>query len=199
MRTFLFIVLLDIGGSAAAQDAQTILHLLDYIGVDYPEAVENGKVKNEDEYKEMLEFTAQVAQRIAGLPENPAKTGLTSAARGLEKLVRDKAAPPAVAEASRILRLALVSAYKLRIAPRGAPPLGAAPALYARYCAGCHGAQGRGDGPAGKGLEPAPSSFHDHERLAQRSVYGLYNTISLGVEGTSMVAFTQLSEDQRWA
>ena len=26
--------------------AQTIVHLLDYIGVDYQEAVENGKVKN---------------------------------------------------------------------------------------------------------------------------------------------------------
>lgn len=29
--------------------AQTILHLFDYTGVDYPEAVEGGKVRNEDE------------------------------------------------------------------------------------------------------------------------------------------------------
>ena len=58
---------------------------------------------------------------------------------------------------------------------------------------------GRGDGPAAKGLEPAPSDFHDAERMAQRSVYGLYNTITLGVAGTSMSAFGRLGEAERWA
>ena len=40
-----------VSGPAIAQDnaAQTILHLLDYVGVDYPEAVDGGKAKNEDE------------------------------------------------------------------------------------------------------------------------------------------------------
>jgi mono/diheme cytochrome c family protein len=28
--------------------------------------------------------------------------------------------------------------------------------LYQRYCASCHGAEGRGDGPAAAALEPAP-------------------------------------------
>jgi hypothetical protein len=37
------------GTPAAAAEAQTILHLLDYVGVDYPEAVADGKVKNEDD------------------------------------------------------------------------------------------------------------------------------------------------------
>lgn len=41
--------------AAPAQDAQTILHLLDYVGVDYPEAVADGKIRNADEYKEMQE------------------------------------------------------------------------------------------------------------------------------------------------
>ena len=35
--------------------------------------------------------------------------------------------------------------------------------------------------------------------MAQRSVYGLYNTITLGVDGTSMAAFEQLGGDERWA
>ena len=62
----------------------------------------------------------------------------------------------------------------------------------------CHGAQGDGKGPAAAGLDPAPSNFTDRARAAERSVYGLYNTISLGVEGTSMPAFTQLDAEQRW-
>ena len=67
-----------LGGTAAA-DEQTILHLLDYVGVDYPEAVADGKVKNGDEYKEMLEFTAQAAAQIRDLPANPRRDALGAA------------------------------------------------------------------------------------------------------------------------
>jgi len=182
-----------------AQNAQTILHLLDYIGVDYPEAVENGKVKSEDEYKEMLEFTGKVSEQLKSLPENAAKASLLAAAHSLDSQVRDKAAPPAVADASSTLRWAIVRAYNLKLAPRSAPDLATGAKLYTQNCASCHGAEGRGDGPVAKGLEPAPSNFHDLERMAQRSAYGLYNTITLGVEGTSMASFKQLSEQERWA
>lgn len=68
----LFAILLVLGfvASAGAQDAQTILHLLDYIGVDYAEAVGAGKVKNEEEYREMLEFTGKVSEHLAAMPAN---------------------------------------------------------------------------------------------------------------------------------
>jgi high-affinity iron transporter len=144
----------------------------------------------------MQEFSAQVTARLQALPES---TALVRESQTLAQLVADKAAPPEVAAASAKLRWAIVDAYRLRLAPRGAPPLERAPALYAQHCAACHGAGGGGDGPAAKGLEPAPSDFHDLPRMAQRSVYGLYNTITLGVAGTSMVSFEQLSEDERWA
>lgn len=194
-----FILALALAAPACAQEAQTILHLLDYIGVDYPEAIQDGTIKNEDEYKEMLEFTTQVTERLKALPDNPRKAGLVADAQGLAQLVKEKARSPAVAAASGKLRWAIVDAYKLRLAPRAAPPLPRAKALYAQHCAACHGAQGRGDGPAAKGLEPPPSNFHDLDRMAQRSAYGLYNTITLGVEGTSMASFKQLPEDERWA
>jgi mono/diheme cytochrome c family protein len=32
-------------------------------------------------------------------------------------------------------------------------------ALYSQSCAGCHGAKGQGDGPAGKYLKPPPTDF----------------------------------------
>jgi high-affinity iron transporter len=97
------------------------------------------------------------------------------------------------------LRTAIVAAYRLRLAPRGAPDLARGRALYAQECAGCHGSDGRGDGPAAKGLEPAPANFHDLPRMAQRSAYALYSTITLGVAGTSMASFPTLSEADRWA
>jgi len=185
---------------AFAQDgAQQIVHLLDYVGVDYAGAVEDGKVKSADEYREMLEFAAQAQERMRALPENPARKSLLEGAAALARLVEGKAPAPAVAAASAKLRWSLIGAYGLRVAPRRAPDLARGKALYAANCAACHGAEGRGDGPAGKGLEPRPANFHDAARMSERSLYGLYNAIALGVSGTSMAPFAQFGEEDRWA
>jgi high-affinity iron transporter len=71
--------------------------------------------------------------------------------------------------------------------------------LFDAQCAACHGAQGRGDGPAARGMNPAPSNFHDTARMDKRSIHGLYNTVTLGVGDTPMRAFSELSEADRWA
>ncbi len=198
----LFLVLLGCSLAAAQPapgDAPLVLHLLDYIGVDYPEAVAEGKVKSEDEYREMLEFTAQVRAQIAALAANPHQASLAAQAAALAKLVQSKAEATVVATAAAKLRWALIGAYGIEVAPRRIPDLAQAPGLYRQHCAACHGAEGRGDGPGARGLEPPPSNFHDAARMAQRSAYGLYNTITLGVAGTAMAPFGQLSEDERWS
>jgi high-affinity iron transporter len=185
---------------AFAQDrAQTVLHLLDYVGVDYGGAVEGGSVKSADEYKEMVEFTAQALEGIRTLPENPARAALATDATSLAKLVADKVDATSVAQAAARLRWALIGAYKLQVAPRRAPDLARGATLYATNCATCHGALGRGDGPAAKGLDPAPANFQDAARMANRSLYGIYSTITLGVTGTSMAAYRRFSEEDRWA
>ncbi len=183
----------------AAEPAQTVLHLLDYIAVDYAEAVENGKIKNADEYKEMREFAAQVQVSIKSLPANAGRGELLSEAAALATHIGTKASPAEVAAQATALRWALIRTYNLQIAPKVAPDLKVGASLYQNQCAACHGAQGHGDGVAGGRLDPAPSNFHDVERMAQRSVYGLYNTITLGVAGTGMASYRQLSEADRWA
>ena len=74
---------------AAAQNAevQTTWRLLDYVAVDYREAVRDGRIVNDGEYKEMAEFTASVRQRLAALPEKPAKAKLVAGAAALQAAV----------------------------------------------------------------------------------------------------------------
>jgi high-affinity iron transporter len=183
----------------AADDAAMVVHLLDYVAVDYGGAVQDGKIVSADEYKEMQEFSAQILARMQALPPNASRESLADDARKLGTLIGARASVATVADAANRLRWSLIAAYKIQVAPRLAPSLAKAQALYAQHCAACHGATGHGDGPAAKGLDPAPADFHDAERMASRSTYGLYNTISLGVQGTSMSAYAQLSEDERWA
>ena len=72
-------------------------------------------------------------------------------------------------------------------------------ALFLEYCSVCHGDAGAGDGPAGIGLEPPPANLRDAARLDRLSLYDLYNTLGLGIEGTDMPAFAdQLDDRQRW-
>ena len=191
--------LLPAAAQAPQERAQTVIHMLDYVGVDYPEFVRDGKVLDEPEYQEQKEFASQSAQLIAQLPPLPEQPALLATARELLARIEARADGAEVAALARGLSADLVRAYQLATAPRKAPDLQRAAALFQAQCASCHGGGGRGDGPAAQGMEPAPSNFHDDARMQQRSIYGLYNTITLGVGGTPMRAFSELPEADRWA
>ncbi len=71
--------------------------------------------------------------------------------------------------------------------------------LYQASCAGCHGPQGKGDGPQAASLAPAPLDLTGQEAMSQLSQQNLYDTIANG-KGSSMPAFaSNLSQDQTWA
>jgi high-affinity iron transporter len=199
-RCLLLTLIFLLSAAAHASDAaQTIVHMLDYVSVDYPEFVKDGKVLDQAEYKEQQEFAGQVIALFGKLAAGPRREQLVTNANALKSAIDAKAPGAGVSRLATDLRWQVIDAYKLVVAPKRAPDMKRGAALFAAQCAACHGATGRGDGPAGKGLEPAPSNFHDAERMAQRSLYGLYSTISLGVAGTSMQGYPQLSEEERWA
>jgi mono/diheme cytochrome c family protein len=52
--------------------------------------------------------------------------------------------------------------------------------LYARYCTGCHGPQGRGDGPNAASLPVPPARHASKETMSARSDDALYDTIAGG-------------------
>ena len=194
-----FTVPVQAASDDATRTAQTIAHMLDYVGVDYPEFVRDGKVLDEAEYQEQLEFSVQVSEQLRKLPDHPAKAGLLRQAETLRSHIDARAPGAEVSGLAGELRQGVIGAYQIAIAPKRAPNLRGAARLYASQCASCHGVEGKGNGILAKGMEPAPSDFHDLARMGQRSVYGLFSTISLGVTGTPMTGFTQLSEEDRWA
>ncbi len=182
----------------AEREARALVHMLDYIAVDYPATVRDGRVINEPEYAEQVEFAGVVAARVAGLPPGGARDALAADARALEAAIRARAPGEEVAAIARRMRERLVRAYGVTLAPRTAPDLARAARAYSGTCAACHGMEGRGDGPAARGLEPPPTDFTDRERALVRSVFGLYNTITLGVADTPMRGFAELPEEERW-
>ncbi len=69
--------------------------------------------------------------------------------------------------------------------------------IYQQNCVSCHGEQGKGDGPAGKGLPTPPADFTDAAHATFYSEEGRKQIIRKGVEGTVMVAWENtLSENE---
>jgi high-affinity iron transporter len=202
LRLLMFAAVLGAAPAIAAtpaEEVQTSWRLLDYIAVDYPEAVRDRKVVNAAEYQEMNEFSASVVERLAALPAKPARAGLLRDAEGLQQAIESKADKSDIAERARSLGSALLAAYPVPLAPASVPDLARGAALYAQNCASCHGAKGEGPAGAFAKLEPPPIAFADRERARDRSLFGLYQVISQGLEGTAMQSFASLPEEDRWA
>lgn len=185
--------------AATAEGAPQALHLLDYIGADYPATVEAGKVIDESEYREQLEFLGVLQGLVAELPQRPERAALVKGVDELLAAVTVHQDGPTVARQARQLGAQLAVAYEVSQAPAITPdPTRGAP-LYAQHCSVCHGTAGAGDGPASVGMTPPPANLRDGVRLDRLSLYAIYNTLGLGVEGTDMPSFAdQLDDRQRW-
>jgi high-affinity iron transporter len=199
MKRFILTIFLLFSPLAFAGQSQQLLQLLDYVGVDYAEAVADGKVVNAGEYEEMVEFSGAITSAIETLPWSDAKAALQQEAAALKVAIETKRAPVDIAAMTGTMRGRIMNSYQVVAVPAQQPDFALAKELYAANCAACHGAAGMGDGPAAKGLEPTPTNFLDKERASQRSLFGLYNTITLGVSETAMRPFGQLSDHERWS
>jgi len=72
-------------------------------------------------------------------------------------------------------------------------------AVFTDQCASCHGAEGKGDGPAARFLSPKPSDFTagDWKYAAGGTVDAVVGVILNGVDDTGMTPFEgQLSDDE---
>jgi len=181
----------------ADKTVASILHILDYVSVDYPGVIKDGKIINAEEYKEQSEFAGRLTSLVKQLPPSGQLTTLKDV-RAVQVAIAQHKPGEEVTVLCNDIAQRLIMAFNVKIAPRTAPALAQAKPLFQENCSACHGQQGFGDGPNAASLSPKPANFHDRERQQHRSVYSLYNTISLGVAGTAMPAFTQLTNEQRW-
>lgn len=177
-----------------------IVQLAEYVGVDYVAAVGNGEILDPDEYQEMTEFSHVIIEQAGQLSGQANEFDTVKAqAKALHTAIANKASVADVRAASSALRESLLTFMPQLSLPTSLLPVEQTKALFATNCSMCHGPSGQGDGPLAKNLSPEPTNFTDEERATNRSLMGLFDAVSNGIDDTPMVAFTQFNEQQRWS
>jgi high-affinity iron transporter len=182
-------------------EVRMVINLMDYIAKDYVMAVKDGEVINAFEFDEMNEFASNASvycQKLQDEGHVPATLQLDLEFERLASLIRDKSQPKEVGAQADRIRDAIIALDLVPLTPNAWPNRTKGAAIFSEACASCHGITGKGDGPAGKGLTPAPTNFHDRTLIDGISALQAFNTITLGIEGTSMRAFSELTPDEIW-
>ncbi len=199
------ILLTLLGLSSTALRAQSpiesspraIVHLLDYLAADYGGAVRDGKVIEQFEYNEQIEF-ADLVLKIAGGLDSTDYHPVVERAKNLQRLIHSKADAEKVSEMALSIKSDVLKISKLNMSPESWPNFENAKSIFQAQCISCHGSEGRGDGPAAKGLEPAPRNFHDGEYMQALNAFHNFNVIRLGIPGTGMAAYPHLKDRDIW-
>lgn len=71
--------------------------------------------------------------------------------------------------------------------------------LYATNCAMCHGQEGKGDGPAGQGLNPRPRNLVEGKWTQGEGVIAHFKVLTNGIPNTSMASYAHFKPADRWA
>lgn len=196
--TFLLLLLVT-SLSFASSTEKRILSLVDYIGGDYQNAVNKGEVINDDEYNEMLEFSAETKELFKTLKLSDGdKANIESEVNELSTLILSKSSVRNVEEVANKIKDNIITSYQIVPHPESMPSLEGGKELYDTNCSSCHGLNGAGDGNLAQGLNPPPANLIDPDFYSGLSPFKVHNTTSFGIAGTAMPAFPQLTNDEKW-
>jgi high-affinity iron transporter len=178
---------------------RALVHLLEYLAKDYAGAVQNGKVISASEYDEQKEFAGYISEGVANLKQEDSQyTPIETQVINLKNLVDTKASADKVATLALSVRAEVLKISKIPIAPAHWPSLKNGQRVFESQCTVCHGVTGHGDGPAGAGLDPAPRDFFDASAMDAMTAFHIFNVTKLGIPGTGMVAFSNLTQEEGW-
>ncbi len=183
-----------------AEEIDRVLSLVDYIGGDYSNAVRDGEIINEFEYKEMVDFSSAIVNLWEELQEENTDTIDFSEKFGrMKSLVVSRGSVSEVKALADEMKERIIAVYGIRTYPQQTPNYGNGKDVYQARCASCHGFSGMGDGPLAKALNPPATDFTDAEVNSGLSPFKVFNTVTFGIEGTAMASFDALlDEKQKW-
>jgi high-affinity iron transporter len=168
---------------------------------EYRVGIVDGEVVSPAEIEEARLFLQESRRSATALPAN-LRDDVIAQIDSVILLVDRTAEPDSVDTRVRVLTRTISTELGITLdeLPVVAPSLARGAQVYQANCATCHGASGKGDGPAARGLDPQPTNLTDASTLKDQSPLDYYRRITIGVVGTAMPSFElRLPAEDRWA
>jgi high-affinity iron transporter len=184
-------------GAQQEHPTQRVANIVSVAVEEYGKGVdEKGRLTSRDEYDETVGFLRDARAAMSRLPSDR----VAAASPLLDSIilaVTAKRPPTALNALAARFSASLGSEAALELP---AKPLDAAAGekLFAASCASCHGPRGMGDGPAAAAINPKPPAIGSAAVMADVTPAMMFRKISVGVTGTAMPPFAQLTAEQRW-
>jgi high-affinity iron transporter len=193
-------VALGVPRALAAQEAPA-KRLANVVGVavdEYGKGVDaGGRIFAPLEYDEAVAFLTD-ARAIASRVADARSAALGALVDTMRSAVAARVSP-ADLQAIHARLVTLLGPDAALDYPTAPVDLAAGRAIYAARCASCHGAAGEGKGFASVGMNPPPPAFADAELMADVTPALMYRIVSVGIQGTAMTGYSDLSSAERWA
>lgn len=184
-----------------SKQSRTIINLLDYISQDYSKAVQKGKIANTSEYSEMLDFTRQsisLFDSVAISVPIPDESQFKEQFSGLLNSIQKKQPKEIISAGAQRIKKQFLLLNLVDISPEAYPNITKGKVLFLAHCQPCHGEYGKADGPLSSSFTPPPANFQNDTLMRQISPLQVFNTARLGIKGTGMRAFDELSDKEVW-
>jgi len=192
----LSLLFLTVGASFAEEPTgwHRLVGILQYLESDYPVAAKSGSKSELQEQRSFADEAVAAAQELgaAGQP-------FLQKIQSIRDRIYNAEDPRVVSRDCAQLVDALVQAGGLTRSPKHPPDLSKGQELYAVGCAACHGSDGSGRSTIAHTLNPRPTNFLDPEAMNNLDPYKAFNSVTFGINGTSMPSYSTLDEEDRWA
>lgn len=200
-RAAVGMILLMFGATSVLAQEDPVRRVANVVSVavsEYRKGVDaQGRRIDAAEQQEAVDFLREARSAAARLTGDR----IASANATLDSLITAAEAgrPPQELAAMQQRFAAVLGSQAALEVPRASIDINEGRALFERNCAACHGALGRGDGPAAAGIVPRPPAIGDHAAMRDVSPAMMYRVASVGISGTQMTGWADvMTPDQRW-
>lgn len=181
--------------------ARKTISLLDYVSQDYGKAVSNGRVLNGDEYVEMQDFTERTEKLFDSLASKVKiqnAPAISAQLKQLSRLINQKEPKEIVEKVAQNAKKQILLLNLIELSPAFWPSISEGKRIFAANCQSCHGPTGAGNGPLSAAFTPRPTNFQNDTLMRSVSPLQVFNTVRLGIQGTGMRPFDELSDKEVW-
>lgn len=165
---------------------------------EYGKGVDSqGRRVDAAEQQEAVDFLREARSGAGRLTGERATSALTI----LDSLIiaAEATRPPQELAAMQQRFAAMLGSQAALEVPRHSIDINDGRALFEKSCASCHGALGRGDGPAAAGIDPKPPAIGEIATMREVTPAMMYRVASVGISGTQMTGWADvMTPEQRW-